>query len=48
MHKGSRAQSKDRAVVVENSPAGLIHGQRTEDPKDLHIKRNGLPRTALI
>ena len=43
MHKHLKVTSKDRNGIVDKSLAGLILGQRTKDPNDLCIKRNGHP-----
>lgn len=43
MHKDLKVKSKDRGTIVDKALAGLIPGQRTKDPSDLRIKRNGHP-----
>ncbi len=37
MHKDLKVKCKDRNGSVDKSLAGLIPGQRTKDPNDLHI-----------
>ena len=43
MHEDLRVKFKDRNAIINKSLAGLIPGQRTKDPSDLRIKRNGHP-----